>query len=307
MKTIMSDNTLLELRTAWIKSVAKIWTSQENGDAKTNPFCKELIKHKYNDYDNQDYGAMAVLEKYGLCSDPWGIQLQITESDEAPYWNPGTGKYDVENSEKIEQVLIYIPKKPKINATEAAAAFYEKAPSIFGGLDDRKMMHSNLDNKTSSYSKQNANSIDIESNMSTNTGSIPSANRFDIGNNMGTLYEFGTVLMDALSLTWMDEKFKDRLITKNPINKETGNIQVEEVGKAATVLKESFGFEFPWAFDLIIAEDNEAEFLDSRWVTPNKSRLVLVVPKRPLSLDNYGPIALASYNAGGSKYPFSCG
>ncbi|KZN43014.1 hypothetical protein N474_15735 [Pseudoalteromonas luteoviolacea CPMOR-2] len=297
MKAIISDSSLLELRTAWIKSVSTIWTAQENGTVESNPFCNELIKKDFNSYPDQEIGAMAVLEKYGLCGDSWGIQLQVTESDEAPYWNPGTGEYDVENSEKIEQVLIYIPKKPKNNPTEAAAAFYAKAPSIFGGFDNGAA-----------------------------PDSMPSTSRFNIGNDMGTLYEFGTVLMDALSLSWMDEQFKERLITKDPIDTETGNLKVEEIGKAAKVLKESFGYDFPWAFDLIIAEDDDAEFLDStqlaeefgsksvppqalvpRWVKAKRSRLVLVVPQRPLSLENYGPIALASYNAGGSKYPFSCG
>ena len=303
MSDPISTDSLFELRLAWLKSISRIWSAMEiypDDFLKNDTFSRSLVKENYNDYPADEFGAMGVLEKYKLFENPWKIELHVENSDNAPYWNPASGKYEVANPFEIEQVLLYIPEAPKENRTQAAADYYAIAPSIFGGFSTPD---------GNDFTGFNA----LMSGMG--TSGEGGGSRFDVGNDTSPLYEFGAVLADALTLSWNSETFKNRLITKEPINPETGNIQVDEIGKAQKLLKENFDYDFPWNFDLVIGIDHNAKYEKTdndigtgfRWESSTHSRLVLVVPKPPAMLNEYGPLALASYNAGGSKYPFSCG
>lgn len=299
----ISTDSLFELRLAWIKSVSRIW-SEASDDS--SMFSNELVKENFNEYSENSFGAMGVLNHFNLFNNPWQIELHIKTSEKAPYWNPGDGTYQVSNPQEIEQVLIYIPDAPAENATQAIADYYASAPSIFGFFGDS---NSNAGDVFSLANSEN-NAISTPSN----DFSANSSSRFSIGANTGTMYEFGAMLADAVSLSWINKEFRNSLVTENPLDKDTKNINVDMIGKAQKALKEAFNYDFPWNFDLIIAVDDKAEYKKDdqsgtgfKWSTNKCSRLVLVVPEAPKSLNDYGPIALASYNAGGARYPFSCG
>lgn len=330
----ISSETLFELRLAWLKSISKIWyaeSSLDAGESEEAKFAQKLVKKNYIEYVKEGYpnGAMSVLTQEEMLDNPWDIELHVKHMPgKAPLWNPGTGEYDVSNPKEIEQVLIYIPPKPAKHQTEAAADFYAHSPSIFGGFDSQMkrendqspgtiaaLMKSLIGTKASlsdSEDKSNLEELnpDTEQPSYAPPASQPthSTARFDVATNTDPLYAFGAVLFDAVCLAWSNETYMKKLTTQNPIDENTGNLVVEQIGKAERELLSSFGFTFPWNFDLVIAIDEDATYSpESGWKTTKKNRLVLVVPEAPTDITDYGPMALSSYNAGGYKYPFSCG
>ena len=111
---------------------------------------------------------------------------------------------------------------------------------------------------------------------------------------------FKVVLITAMAKAWRDERFRETL-------------QLD----AKTALREIRGYELPWNMSIHVHDDPDArwhppdEHADppnhhqSYWDHERPHTLRLFLPAKPSDL-TCEPIALASYNAAGAEYPFTC-
>jgi ribosomally synthesized peptide (two-chain TOMM family) len=85
---------------------------------------------------------------------------------------------------------------------------------------------------------------------------------------------------------------------------------VYAAGDARALVQDTMDFIFPWNFQLRFAEGAVSGYagsttLDAYWEKFPRSEITLHLPMPPTDLD-LKPVALASYNATGGQYPFSC-
>lgn len=111
---------------------------------------------------------------------------------------------------------------------------------------------------------------------------------------------FKVVLITAIAKAWQHERFRETLELD-----------------AKTALREIRGYELPWKLGIHIHDDPDARWHapdehaahpnhhQSYWDNERPHTLKLFLPARPRDLTSE-PIALASYNAAGAEYPFTC-
>jgi ribosomally synthesized peptide (two-chain TOMM family) len=98
------------------------------------------------------------------------------------------------------------------------------------------------------------------------------------------------VLLTALGKAWNDPSFETKLMIDAP-----------------TALHAIRGYQLPWKLAIHVKEAREATWDagQSRWSFVPKNVLHLCVPRAPDD-PRVAPLALATYNAAGAEYPFTC-
>jgi ribosomally synthesized peptide (two-chain TOMM family) len=106
---------------------------------------------------------------------------------------------------------------------------------------------------------------------------------------------FNVALVAAMAQAWHDKEFRALLLID-----------------AATALHTIRDYTIPWDFTIRINEDKKSKWLawteqsgPSHWAFEEKQILRLNLPSRPSQVETE-PVALATYNAAGSEYPFTC-
>ncbi|MDI1443051.1 BMA_0021/BMA_0022 family TOMM bacteriocin [Polyangium sp. 6x1] len=271
---------LLEFRTVYMRSIATAWASQA--------FQNKLIADPTG----------TLLDSFGF-DWPWknACTLEIRTAD-GPQ-----GKFEwiddqwVWSQNLLDSLTMYLPltaPSTDPNATAMALAdYYRQRPSLFS--DDWGTPYGPTGPVTSP----------------TAPGGVPLSNAPVISNNSGApvggyipsddeFSAFNVVLLSALAKAW-----------KNPGFKQT--LQID----CAAALHTIRDYKMPWNLTIGILDDAAAQWTppnasasppsqgQSYWTFSKLNKLTLYLPTKPSNADAE-PVALATYNATGAEYPFTC-
>ena len=281
----MSNNDLIDFRTAYLRLIARTWLSDEYAQEVVSMTAQKLIVHL-----EKEYGHVWA----------WPA-LDPVLKDQGAVWSPQeTGGWHGEGFSG--QIKLMLPldssciKGPPKNRTKALADFYELRPSIFG--KNRKAKH-----------PEGADGADDKK--------LDQAYPLGLGD-LRDFLEFGGVLLRAIALVWGNSvgeefvaKLQDRTSCLPALAGWLGytspwnmNIVIENDPNAAWngLLTD----ETPEAID-----DNKHIWRNG-WLdrktgaeTIQHNQMILYLPRCPKD-PQVLPVALASYNQTGPAYPFTC-
>lgn len=279
---------LMEFRTTWLRAVAYAWANEE--------FAADLVK--------EGNATAALHQKFGFVW-KWPTTLSLKVKKETEFkW---IGDDWVWPEDKEDELVLYLPLKPKIPAEKHALAladYYHSRPSMFGrgpspsastvlsssGVKIQDFFAEALQQfaKTKMMPGTKTAPLRISSREPPRDGFFP---------NHLSFLDFEVVLNSIMARAWENENFADMIVTK------------EHVGKAMDLIR---GYKSPWKLHLMIRDDVHATWHDgggdprrSAWKDTTPHELTLNLPAAP-KVGRDQTIALAAYNATGAEFPFTC-
>jgi ribosomally synthesized peptide (two-chain TOMM family) len=276
----MGMDKLMQFRTIYLRAVAEAWANPD--------FHKQLLEHPVH----------ALRDFFGF-KWPWShiCNLKIDESNRFMWignewvWAPCQG----------ESLTLFVPLEPRgIEPKHRAMAlgdFYRQSSSIFS--DDWGQPFG----------------PDGPSAPGTASASAPSGAAGLLGGALGpdsgpppggfvpgsaVFASFDVVLLAAMARAWEDSDYRTKLLLDT-----------------ATALHEIREYALPWKLLIRIEDDPHAKWTpphdhskqpakhQSFWSHGKHNALRLLLPEKPRDIA-VEPLALASYNAMGAQYPFTC-
>jgi ribosomally synthesized peptide (two-chain TOMM family) len=119
----------------------------------------------------------------------------------------------------------------------------------------------------------------------------------------GSFLNFEVALLYVMAKAWESADFR-ALLTDVSAQDAAGIRRDDE--RLRAILRTIRGFNPPWRLRLAIREDPDARWVPGRgWSLPKAHELILNLPRRPAEASHFS-LALASYNATGAEFPFTC-
>lgn len=276
-----TSNTLLNFRTAYLRFVANAWGYTGGVDGyladKFNATNQNDIYITENILNNIEFKQL--LPGYTKGSDlslPWTAQVKVRyDLKNGPEWDPGvTAGWSGPN----DNFEILLPPKPGQGQDQydmALAAYFQQFPTLLG---------------------HKRNSVT------------------EVDGSAANFVEFGNVIMQAIAQSWSEDRFNG--VIGN--NEDEYTFRELLLDNGIKTLSRFYGYNNPWNFDVkfLKAEEiiNPAPYWDGdRWAGGELyNTIILNMPNKP-EADNCSrmndvvrPVALATYNANGAHYPFTC-
>lgn len=274
-QAINSLDPLMQFRTAWLRTVATLWREKDdvlNDDKKLKEKASACIKgltpHEWDRF------ALRIHRENEFCwiGDTWAW---VTD--------PGGSEDD-----ELRIPLPLSANIPEADRALALALYYSERPTIFSKtprVDDAALSLQRI--TMGRELRERLSDIHIAQNGPAPHGLVPNETDFQA---------LMVALMSALARSWENEEYKKKLLANAP--------------RMLSVTRE---YTVPWQLNIVIVDDTgpTAPTWDSAkgaWVFPKDetpTTLTMCLPKRPARA-NECAIALASYNATGAEFPFSC-
>jgi ribosomally synthesized peptide (two-chain TOMM family) len=272
----MSMDKLMLFRTIYVRSVAEAWANPD--------FHSKLVADP----------VAAMREFYGF-EWPWPhvCELRVENTKKFEWigddwvWTPCQG----------ESLTLNVPLEPRgIDPTQRAMAladFYRQRSSIFS--DDWDTQYG-PDGPKAPGVKHGPVAMDLGGELGPGSGPPPGG--YVPGPEV--FANFKVVLLAGIARAWEDSNFRKKL----ELDTATGLHAIRE-------------YELPWKLLISVVDDPRAKWQppgdptkdprkhQSFWLHDKKHVLRLLLPSKPKELA-CEPIALASYNAMGAQFPFTC-
>lgn len=270
-----SSNTLLNFRTGYIKFIANAWADPEGELDYLKKYLnvKEVKKDIYLTSNILDCPEFTSLLPAGSDSLPWTAKVcLLLDPKTGPTWSESAtagwlGAYD--------NFTIVLPPAPadKDQYEAALAAYFQMFPTFLGH----------------DYGKS------------------------EVNGSAADFVDFGNVLLQAIAQSWSNQKFNGYIDGKE----SEYTFKELLIANGVDCLTRFYGYNNPWNFSFVFkeaecvewkpGENNEAGKWDDEEQLYNT--IILSLPNKPASKkddDVVGAVALASYNASGAHYPFTC-
>jgi ribosomally synthesized peptide (two-chain TOMM family) len=287
------SGSLLDFRTTWLRAVALAWSTSKDG----KDFKSDLLAN-----------PKQALENYFGFKWPWTgiLDFSVTPVDEFMW----IGTDWVWPSNQEDSLTLSLPIYPKqvtgaaIGVSERAIAladYYRARPSIFGRSSGSSPDDSSLITSAAvAMNAQQAGSIAqfVIANDPLNVGpqQAPPGGYLPSG-----FLDFEVVLTSAIAEAWENPNFAAVITTA----KAPGPSAVR------AALSTIQNYQVPWKLCINVVNDPTARWTARNGITPSSwddftpHLLALNLPQAPPPPEQQS-IALASYNATGAEYPFSC-
>jgi ribosomally synthesized peptide (two-chain TOMM family) len=296
----MTMDNLLAFRTTFMRAIAQAWGDRE-------------FKHALL----QD--PVAALRTYLDFEWPWPerCELKVEEAGGRYEW---IGEDWVWAQGFWESLTMHLPLDPEVHGIPpkyqamALADYYRQHSSLFDddwGKNDPRPPEGTLPAKPGGHSvRERRDDADADrsssdlvapplptlsfANANAEAGFNSPAPRYGFVPPESEFTAFKVVLVAAISKAWRDDRFKEILSIDSKL--------------AMSTIR---GYRVPWALTFPMRPDLRARWQPptggqpSFWYNATPHTLKLYLPSKPKSLDSE-PVALATYNATGAEYPFTC-
>lgn len=285
-----TSDTLLNFRTAYLRLIANAWGFSDGVKTGGDGVGKFLEQFFGGSTDRQGVLTTGnILDKEEFCkllpgakysnnnSLPWSAHVKVRyDKKNGPQWEPGITAGWSGPNDKFE---ILLPPAPKdTNQFDVAlAAYFQQFPTLLG------------------HNKESTTEID---------GSA------------ADFVEFGNVIMQAIAQSWSKEKIN------GTINRKEGKYTFRDllIANGIETLSRFYGYNNPWNFDIKFKKAEDEMTLKPSWDSRKQewkggalyNVIILNMPNKPEAQKNarmgdvIRPVALATYNANGAHYPFTC-
>ena len=284
-----NGDSLLEFRTVWLSAIAKAWIEPSFKAELVDSSAAEHVLRKTFDYDWPWEGTLTlkVFDGKGCdwIGDNWVWPRDVAGGDGMTLFvplDPPTGAHSK-------------PLDPAEHAV-ALSDYYRMRPSLLTAVGPLQSWSFNVSSALWNHLSQGVSPISKAPNQLTRSaqryaspapegGLVPDESEFA---------SFEVALIYAISKAWENEVFR-RYLQENP----------------EFAIATCHGYQPPMALDLKIVNDEGAKW-DSgarlpsgKWQNLRPTVLKLGIPQKPQDVRDFS-IALASYNATGAQYPFTC-
>jgi ribosomally synthesized peptide (two-chain TOMM family) len=295
----MSMDKLLAFRTTFLRAIAQTWADRE--------FKHALVAD-----------PAAALKKYFDFDWPWPERcvLKVEEANGRYEW---IGEDWVWAQTFWESLTMHLPLDPELHGIApnhqamALADYYRQRSSLFGddwGKDDPpppkgghpatpigpvRDHRADLD-----PDRSNADLVALPmptlsfATLSAEAGFNSPPPKYGFVPPESEFTAFKVVLVSVMAKAWRDDRFKALL-------------EIDTKLAMSTIR----GYRVPWALQFPVRPDPQARWQQpvgdrpSFWYNEMPHTLKLYLPSKPKSLESE-PVALATYNASGAEYPFTC-
>jgi ribosomally synthesized peptide (two-chain TOMM family) len=287
MADLMTE--LLDFRTVWMRAVAQAWID-DNYKASLKADPKKALKEGF-DYDwqwstidftiKEDPNFKWVSARSGLC-------VHRRKTWYKPFRYSLKSKWDWTFTKENECITLSLPLTPPKNYRPelhalALADFYNSQPTLFGTDVSRVL-------KRAKKNPQIAADLVVpgaaDRNANPNMPYIGSVEEFS---------NFQVAVITFISICWKSNGIPDR--NDNP---------TKALAKALFSGLDP-KYRVPWEMMIMVQNDTQTSWdpVAREWKDGSPHVLKMLLPTKPPEASDYA-VALASYNATGAEYPFTC-
>jgi ribosomally synthesized peptide (two-chain TOMM family) len=286
----MSMNKLMEFRTTFLRSIAEAWAD--------TGFAGQL---------KQD-AKKALVDRFGYTW-PWdGVcDLRIVDSGNQFKWINDQDGW-VYSPDLTDALTLYVPLSPRLYGPRQAVT--SGAGGALPGSVSPEYQAMALGDYYRQYASLFSDSWgqppSSKTTASLTTPVIGPSSDYPVGGFIPTDEEFAAfrvALLGAMAKTWQEAS-----------GKQEGSFTSMLTIDAAAALNTIRGYKLPWNMRIRLVDDTSARWVPpgnppadkpSQWTQGHPSLLQLYLPDTPKTVGSQ-PLALATYNATGAEFPFTC-